>query len=73
VAPTTAFLIDETDEDFFALNGMEIGNDRSKVFAIVAGGFEDDLLIVGANEFDASVCVRASRDQKRGKRLSHFK
>src|ERR1051326_8670486 len=72
VAPAATFLIDEANEDFFAFDGMEIGDDRAKVFAVVTGGFEDDFLIVGADRFDAGFGRRAASHQKSGERLSNL-
>src|ERR1700677_5013046 len=66
MAPAAGFLVNEADENFGALDGSEIDDDVAHGFIIVAGGLEEDLLAVGADEFDAGTGETAAADKKGG-------
>ena len=72
VSPAAAFLVHEADENFLAQMFMQVHNDRPQILAVVTGGFENDFVRVGTNEFHTGILVRATGDQEARERLRKF-
>ena len=64
-----ALAVNEADEDYFSDLILQVNDDGPQCFVFVAGGFVDDLLRVGANEFDPCRRPRSARDEETRPRL----
>lgn len=72
MSPAAAAGVDQADEKILAHVRPQIGHHRLERFGVVSGAFEDDLVIVAADQLDARVVLRAAGDAEADEGLREF-
>ena len=68
VAPAAGALVDDADEDFAALDRLQIDDHRAEVFLVLAGRAVEDAVVVGRDDIDPRLPAAAAADEEAGDR-----